>query len=296
MRIGVTGATGFIGSRIIDLVAQQGHSVTCFTRNPRCLIQHCADTRSFSLDTKVNIDGCDALIHLAGEPVVGLWTKEKRRRILESRVLGTRHLVDAIMACANPPGVLVSSSAIGFYGETGETAVDEDTAAGTGFLAEVSKAWESEAMRACEKNVRVVLLRTSIVVGRNGGALRPMLPVFRAGLGGRLGSGRQWMSWIHIDDEAALALFAVEHDSIAGPLNAVAPEPCRNAAFTDTLARVLHRPAFFHVPAFVLRTTLGDFSHELLASKRVLPKRALAAGFQHRFSTVDTALASLLTT
>ena len=156
-------------------------------------IPGCAETRKFSPDEKIDITGCEAIIHLAGEPVFGLWTAEKRRRIRDSRVLGTRRVVDAILAAANPPRVLVGGSAIGFYGDTGETPADEDSPAGGGFLAETCRAWEDEALRAREKNVRVVLLRTSIVLGPGGGAMRAMLPVFRAGLGGRLGSGRQWM-------------------------------------------------------------------------------------------------------
>lgn len=294
MILGVTGAGGFIGARIVALAAGKGHAVIGFSRQPEKKIPGCAETRRFSLDEKINVGGCEALIHLAGEPVFGLWTREKRRRIRDSRVLGARGVVDAILAAENPPRVLVSGSAIGFHGDTGENQTDEDSPAGGGFLAEVCREWEAEAMRARQKNVRVVLLRTSVVLGPRGGAMRPMFPAFRAGLGGKLGSGRQWMSWIHLDDEAALALHAVEHAGISGPLEAVAPQPCRNEEFTAALARAVHRPAFFRVPAFFLKAVLGDFSHELLDSKRIVSKRIAATGFAHRFPSLDAALADIV--
>lgn len=249
--------------------------------------------RRFRHDEPLDISGCDAIIHLAGESVFGRWTGEKMRRIRGSRTRGTRHLVDAILASDHPPRVLVSGSAIGFYGDTGDVPVDEDSPPGFGFLAEVTRSWEDEAWRACERGVRVALLRTSIVLGKGGGALGAMLPFFRIGLGGRLGSGRQWMSWIHLDDVAALALFAVENE-IEGAFNGCAPEPLQNASFTRALARALHRPALFPIPAFVLKMALGEFSHELLDSKRVTPRRTLATGFAHRFRTIDAALSDLV--
>lgn len=293
MNIGITGASGFIGRRLVEIAGARGHRVTGFSRNPAAIVPGCAEMRLFRLGEAVDISGCDALVHLAGESVLGPWTQEKKRRILESRQLGTRHLVDAILACDHPPGVLVSGSAIGFYGNTGEIPTDENSPAGTGFLADVTKIWEQEAMRACENKARIVLLRTGIVLGKNGGALRLMAPAFRFGLGGRVGSGRQWMSWIHLDDAAALALFAVENESIHGPLNAVAPEPLRNAGFVRALARALHRPAIFPLPAFLLQTALGEFSGELLDSKRILPSRAAKAGFRFQFPDLAAALDNL---
>ncbi|HWB58690.1 MAG TPA: TIGR01777 family oxidoreductase [Chthoniobacteraceae bacterium] len=292
MILGLTGAGGFIGARIIEFAVGQGHTVIGFTRTPEKKIPGCSETRRFSLDEKVDVDGCAGIIHLAGEPVFGIWIKAKRQRIHDSRALGTRHLVDAILAAANPPRVLVSSSAIGYYGDTGETETNEDSPPGHGFLPEVCQAWEREALRAREKNVRVVLLRTSVVLGP-GGAMGVMLPFFNLGLGGKLGSGRQWMSWIHLDDEAALALHALQHDDISGPINAIAPQPCRNEEFTRALSRVARMPAFLNVPAFVLKTLLGDFSHELLDSKRIISNRLTASGFTHRFPDLDTALADI---
>lgn len=290
MNIGITGAGGFIGTRIIAMARGRGHTLVAFSRNPQKKIPGCGETRRFTLDEKPGIAGCDAIIHLAGEPVFGLWTGGKRRRIFESRVNGTRRIVEAILSAKEPPRVFVSGSAIGFYGDTGENETDEDFPAGCGFLAEVCREWEAEALRAREAKVRVVLLRTSVVLGPGGGAMKPMLPVFRAGLGGKLGTGRQWMSWIHLDDAAALALHAIEREELEGPLNAVAPAPCRNDEFTQLLAAAVHRPAFFRVPAFVLKTALGEFSHELLDSKRITSRRIAASGFTHRFPALEAAL------
>jgi uncharacterized protein (TIGR01777 family) len=293
MKLGITGATGFIGARIAAMAARRGHEVIGFTRNPARGIPGCVEARKFSPGEKLDITGCEALIHLAGEPVFGLWTPEKRRRIRDSRVLGTRCVVDAILSSKNPPRVLVSSSAIGFHGDTGENETDEDSPAGRGFLADVCKEWEAEELRAGQNNARLVLLRTSVVLGPRGGAMSPMFPAFRAGLGGKLGSGRQWMAWIHLDDVAALALHTLEHEGISGPLEAVAPRPCRNQEFTAALARAVHRPAFFRVPALLLKSALGDFSHELLDSKRIVSKRIAATGFTHRFPSLDAALADI---
>ena len=293
MNIGITGASGFIGRRFSALARERGHRVIGFSRDASRKIAGCSETRSFQTGDRPDLAGCEALIHLAGENVFGCWTREKKRRILESRQWGTRRLVDAILASANPPRVLVSGSAIGFYGDTGENVTGDDSPAGVGFLAETVQIWEREALRAREKNVRVVLLRTGIVLGNKGGALGMLAPLFRAGLGGRTGSGRQWMSWIHLDDIAALALFAAETQALDGPVNAVAPEPVRNADFTRQLASALHRPAFFPAPALVLKAVLGDFSRELLDSKRIVPQRALAAGFYHRFPTLESALENL---
>ena len=294
MNIGVTGVSGFIGRRLVELAVARGHCVTGFSRDPSRRIPGCSRTLTFSLDAKNDLSGCDAIIHLAGENVFGVWTREKKRRIRESRQLGTRRLVDAILASPNPPHVLVSGSAIGFYGDTGDNVTDEGSPAGDGFLAETTQLWEAEALRAGEAGSRVVLLRTGLVLGKGGGALGVMAPVFRAGLGGKISSGEQWMAWIHLDDVAALALFAVENDAVRGPLNAVAPEPIRNAEFTRCLAVAVHRPAIFPVPGRVLKTVLGEFSRELLDSKRIVPRRALEAGFLHRFSNLDAALKNIV--
>ena len=290
MILGITGASGFIGRRVIDLALGRGHEVVAFTRSPRHEIPGC-EMRAFSLDATPDLRGCEAVIHLAGEPVAGVWTPGKKRRIRESRVLGTRRIVEAIGKMDTPPEVLVSGSAVGFYPDSGEVELTETSAGGAGFLPEIVRAWEAEACQA--ERTRVVLLRTGIVLGKGGGALRAMAPVFRAGLGGQIADGRQWMPWIHLEDEARLILFAVENLDLCGALNATAPWPARNADFTRTLARTLRRPAFFRVPAFALRM-LGEFSHELLDSKRVLPALATELGFGFQFPELEPALKNLL--
>jgi uncharacterized protein (TIGR01777 family) len=290
MIIGLTGATGFIGRRIIDLALQRGHEVVAFTRDPRRNLPGC-EMRIFSLEAPLDLRGCEAVIHLAGESVFGLWTTAKKRRIRESRVHGTRRVVEAIAALNEPPEVLVCGSAIGFYGDAGDAELTETSPSGATFLAETCRAWEGVALKATR--CRVVLLRTGIVLGKTGGALRAMTPVFRVGLGGRIGGGQQWMSWIHLDDEARLAMFAIENLDVRGPLNATAPWPVRNADFTRTLARTLRRSAFCRVPAFAVRL-LGDFSHELLDSKRVVPAAATDHGFGFQFPELEPALKNLL--
>ncbi len=291
MNIGMTGATGFIGSRIIDLALRRGHEIIAFTRDPRRTIPGC-EMRAFTLDAPPDITGCAAIIHLAGEPVVGLWTAAKKRWIVASRVLGTRRIVEAISAAHEKPEVLLSGSAIGFYGDRGDDELTETAPAGTGFLADTVQAWEAEAHRA--DGVRIITLRTALVLGKHGGALAPITPIFKLGLGGPLGDGRQWMSWIHLQDLAQLSLFAIENLDIRGPLNGSAPWPARNADFTRTLAQTLRRPAFLRVPAFLLRATLGGFSRELLDSKRVLPAAALDHGFRFQYPELAPALADLL--
>jgi uncharacterized protein len=290
MNIGITGATGFIGMRVVDLALRRGHEVIAFSRSPERGIPGC-EMRRFALDAPPDLAGCEAVIHLAGETIAGLWTPAKKRRIRESRVHGTRLVVEAIKASAEPPEVLVCGSGTGLYGDAGDAEIDESHPCGGGFLAGVVQSWEAEAWRA--EGCRVVLLRTSLVLGKGNGALGAMAPIFRAGLGGRLGSGRQWMPWIHIEDEAMLALFALENLEVRGPLNACAPWPVRNADFTKALARVLRRPAFLAVPRFAL-SLLGDFAHELLDSKRVVPASATEHGFRFRFPELGPALKDLL--
>ena len=279
MIIGITGGRGFIGGAVTRELREQGDEVILFSRGDR---QGC---RKFSLD----VSGCEGLVHLAGESIMGLWTREKRRKILESRVEGTRRVVEGIAAATVKPRVLVSASAIGYYGELGDRVADEETPPGQGFLSEVTQAWEAEAMKAEQYGVRVVRLRIGMVLGR-GGAMKLIGPIFRAGLGGRLGSGRQWMSCVAVQDLAQMVSESLHNDAISGPMNAVMPEPVTNAEFTRALASALNRPAFFPVPAFALRLFLGDLSHLLLDSQQVIPKRFGEFGFQYRFSKVEDAL------
>jgi uncharacterized protein (TIGR01777 family) len=281
LTIGLTGASGFIGTQFARLARERGHEVVAFSRNPK------AGARKFSLSEPPDVSGLDAVVHLAGESILGLWTAEKKRRIRDSRVLGTRRLVEAMNATPVAPRIFVSGSAIGYYGETDDRAVTEASPAGAGFLAEVAQAWEHEAAQA--SRARVTLLRTGFALGRDGGAMQLIRPVFRAGLGGRLGNGRQWMSCIHVADVAGIILHAVENEHVAGPLNAVQPEPVRNADFTRVLAHVARRPALFPAPAIAMKIALGELSHLLLDSQRVLPEATLASGYRFQFPTLAAA-------
>ena len=283
MIIGITGGRGFIGGAVTRELREQGDEVIPFSRGHR---QGC---RKFSLSEPLDVSGCEGLVHLAGESIMGLWTREKRRKILESRVEGTRRVVEGIAAATVKPRVLVSASAIGYYGELGDRVADEETPPGEGFLSEVTQAWEAEAMKAELYGVRVVRLRIGMVLG-SGGAMKLIGPIFRAGLGGRLGSGRQGMSCIAVQDLSAMVAEALHNDVISGPVNAVMPEPVSNAEFTRALANALHRPALIPVPAFALRLLLGDLSHLLLDSQRILPGRFAQLGFRYRFPTVREAL------
>jgi uncharacterized protein (TIGR01777 family) len=285
MKIGLSGATGFIGGRVKALCERHGHEVVPFSRRP-------AEGARLWNDVP-DVSGLDAMVNLAGEPIMGLWTRAKKQRIRESRVHGTRNLVQAMTHTRDEPRILINASAVGFYGETGETLVDESSPAGDGFLAEVCEAWEAEAMRAGDSGIRVVCIRTGFVLGR-GGALKLMAPVFRAALGGRLGSGRQWMSGIHVDDVAGIVRWAVETDAVRGPVNAVLPEPFRNEDFTREFARAAHRPACLPVPAFALRLGLGEMADFMLESVRVRPARALSEGYVFQFASLPAALQDAL--
>ena len=293
MQLALTGATGFVGRHVIRLAVRRGYEVVAFTRDPSRPVHDCIETRKFTTSAPPDLSGCSAVIHLAGENVAGLWTRGKMQRICDSRILGTRRIAEAIRASSHPPDVFVCASAIGFYGDSGDAEITEDSPSGTGFLADTCRAWEAEAL-AAEPVCRTVRTRIGLVLGKRGGALRMMLPLFRLGLGARLGSGRQWLSWIHVEDLATLLLFAVENLDVRGALNATAPWPVRNAEFTAALARSLHRPAFLAVPAFALRLLLREFSHELLDSKRVLPAAATAQGFGFRFPQLTPALADIV--
>ncbi|MBU3664798.1 MAG: TIGR01777 family protein [Chthoniobacterales bacterium] len=288
MRLGITGASGFIGSRAMQLAAARGWDVVPFSRRPRE-----SSARLFVPGRPADVDGLDAVLHLAGEPVFGRWTADKRNRIMASRVLGTRSIAEGFARSKQPPRVLVSGSAVGFYGNTGDHEVTEQSPAGSGFLADVCRAWEGEAEKISRSGARLVLLRTGFVLGR-GGAMNIMLPVFRAGLGGRLGSGRQWMSCIHVDDVAGMALWAAENGAVRGPLNAVMPHPLTNAEFTRDLSGAVHRPAIFHAPSFLLRLVLGRMASLLLDSSRVLPGVALAGGYDYVFTDVGAALRDIV--
>lgn len=278
MTIGVLGARGYVGTRLCRLAESAGHRIVPFSRSGG------AGFRKLGTEGPLDFSGLDAVVNLAGEPIVGLWTKAKKNEILRSRVETTHRVVESLRV--GGPQVLVNASAIGFYGDTGESEVEESSPAGSGFLSEVCQAWEAAAAPAENLGVRLVLLRIGFVTGP-GGAMRLIAPIFKLGLGGRLGSGRQWMSCIHVDDVAGIILWALENNAVRGAVNAVNSDPVRNSDFTQILARVLHRPAFLPTPAFALRLGLGELSHLLLDSARVRPAKAQALGYQYRHPTLE---------
>ncbi|MBX9792088.1 MAG: TIGR01777 family oxidoreductase [Pirellulales bacterium] len=293
MKTLVTGATGFIGPK---LVAALG-SCNVLSRSPdrvRAAIPAVTPFRwnaEKELPPAAAFEGVDAVVHLAGEPVAeGRWTAAKKQRIRDSRALGTRNLVAAIEGLREKPNVLVSASAVGYYGDRGDEILDEASPPGSDFLADVCRQWEDAAQRAADFGVRVVLPRIGIVLGDGGGALAKMLPLFNLGLGGRLGSGRQWMPWVHVDDIVGLVRHALDRAELRGPVNAVAPNPVRNDEFTRVLASVLRRPAVLPAPGFGLRLMIGEFAGILLASQRVVPKAAEQSGYQFHYLELRGAL------
>jgi uncharacterized protein (TIGR01777 family) len=286
----ITGATGLIGT---PLGAKVGDAVV-LSRDParvtRMRAAHAWDPGA-GPPPAAAWEGVDTVFHLAGEPVAeGRWTPEKKRRIRDSRVLGTQHLVAGMATLARPPSVLVCASAVGFYGDRGDEVLEETASAGEGFLADVCKAWEEAARGAERLGVRVVHARIGIVLAPRGGALARMLTPFRMGLGGRLGSGRQWMPWVHIDDVVGLLLHAAREPAVRGPMNVVGPDPVTNAEFTRALGRTLHRPARLPVPAVGLRVLFGEVSGALVASARAVPRVAERTGYRFGYPSLDAAL------
>lgn len=297
MRILVTGASGLIGSALVPALAGAGHDVLRLTRGAgrRRAGTVLWDPAAGTID-RAALEGLDAVVHLAGENIsTGRWTAEKKARIRDSRVEGTRLLTTALAGLDTPPHTLVAASAIGFYGHRGRDEVDEDSAPGAGFLADVCREWEAATAPAVQRTIRVVQLRIGVVLSSDGGALASMLTPFRLGLGGPVGSGNQYMSWIAIDDVVAAVQFALTTTALAGPVNAVAPQPVQNREFAQTLGRVLGRPAIVPFPAFAVRALFGEMGEELLlSSTRVIPHRLQEAGFTFRFPTLEPALQHLL--
>jgi uncharacterized protein (TIGR01777 family) len=300
MKILITGGTGFIGSRLASRLAGGGRDVVILSRSrrepsetaPQISYLEGDPTRSGHWQEAVRT--CDAAVNLAGTSIFSPWTRSNKRRILESRVAATRNLVEAIGVEGPKPAVLISASAIGYYGFRGDEDVDESGLAGQDFLAGVTAAWEAEAARAEAKLVRVVRCRFGIVLGGRGGALGQMLPLYRLGLGGPLGSGRQWFSWIHVDDLVDALIFALDRPALAGAVNMDAPAPVRNRDLAKALGRALRRPAFLRMPGFALRIALGEFSLALLRGQKVIPAKLLAAGFAFRYPEIGAALADIL--
>jgi uncharacterized protein len=301
MRVLVTGATGFIGHTLVPALRREGHTVVAWVRSRERARQR--------LDTAVELvlvdDGFDALVsalsradgvvNLAGEALIGRrWTPERRRALETSRIDLTRNLVRAVAVAPAKPRVLVSASAVGYYGDRGDERLAEQSSAGGDFLARLCRGWEDAAMAARAHGVRVVVSRFGVVLGKGGGALAQMMVPFKLGLGGPIGTGRQYMPWIHVDDVAAFVAAALGDDGWRGPINLVAPQEATNRVFTAALGRALHRPAVLPVPAFALRSIFGEAATVLLASQRIEPRALLDRGFPFAFPGLDAALASII--
>ncbi|HEV7225776.1 MAG TPA: TIGR01777 family oxidoreductase [Pirellulales bacterium] len=297
MRALITGATGFVGSRLLKQIDEP----VVLSRNPESAGKALGGVEAYAWDLMSGpppaeaFRGVEAVFHLAGEPVAeGRWNADKKRRIMDSRKIGTANLVQGIERLAERPAVLVSASAVGYYGSRGDEILDESAAPASDFLAEVCIEWERAAERATTLGVRVVNPRIGIVLGAGGGALGKMLLPFKLGLGGRLASGKQWMPWIHRDDLVGLFLHAASHHDLRGPMNAVAPNPVTNREFTRTLAGAVHRPAIFPAPGPMLKLLVGEFAEVLLASQRVVPRVAERSSYRFQYPELAGALRAIL--
>ena len=301
MKIVIAGGTGFLGRPLTERLAADGHDVVILTRRAatqgpaRAIVWSPGDNVGSAGAWATEIDGAHAVVNLAGESIAGRrWSAAHKQNILDSRVRATRSLVAAIAGASRPPSVFVSGSAVGYYGPLGDELAVETTPAGSDFLARVCRQWEGEANRAASARTRVACIRTGLVLERGGGALPQMLPPFTFGVGGPVGSGRQYWSWIHRTDWIDLVRWAIRTDAAAGPLNATAPEPVRNAEFARALGRALHRPSFMPAPAFALRLMLGEMADALLLSgQRAVPATAETLGFSFKYPRLDDALGAI---
>lgn len=305
LRVTVTGATGLIGPQLTAALLQRGAEVTVLTRDPERARAALGDVTALAWDLMAEaapveaLSGRDAVVHLAGEPVAQRWSDQSKRAIRESRVTGTHNLLAGLAAvegseAARRPRTLLSSSAIGYYGPRGEEPLDEDAPPGEDFLAQVCVEWEAEAARAVDLGLRVVQVRTGIVLDSSGGALGKMLTPFRLGVGGPVAGGRQYMSWIHTDDLVGMILVALEDERWSGPINATAPEPVTNAEFSRALGRVLHRPSLLPVPGLALRALYGEMAEIVTTGARAVPAKALVLGYEFSQPRLGQALRSAL--
>jgi uncharacterized protein len=294
-RVLVSGASGPIGAALLPSLKARGYSVTRLVRGAATGPDQVTwnPTQPLSPDS---VSGFDAVIHLAGESIVGRWSEARKRRILDSRTQGTRHLAEAVAKTARRPDVFISASAVGYYGNRGDEILREDSPSGEGFAAEICRQWEAAAQPAAAAGIRIVQMRLGVVMSADGGALKKMLLPFRLGLGGRLGDGRQWWSWVAVDDVVGAIQHVLDNDSLKGPVNTAAPKQVTNAEFTRTLAGVLNRPAIFPMPAFAVRLVFGQMGDELfLASQRVEPAKLTASGYQFKHPELRKALQEILT-
>jgi uncharacterized protein len=301
VKIVVSGASGFIGSALCDALLARGDTVVGLSRDPQrarstnpSVVWHPWEP-TLERPPAAAFEGADGVVNLLGEKINQRWSDDAKRRIMESRRTGTRNLVAAIAGLQRKPGVLVNQSAIGFYGDRGEAMVDESAESGEGYDAEVVREWEGAAREAEGVGVRLVIVRTGHVLDPSGGLLGELLPPFKLGVGGPLAGGRQYMSWIHIDDEVGILLWALDNEKVSGVVNSTAPNPVSNREFSHAIGRALHRPASVPVPGFVLDLKFGgEFGKVLRGGQRVMPRRALDLGYEFRYPEIDGALKSLL--
>jgi len=289
-RVLLTGSSGFLGSALLPTLKARGFEVTRLVRGVAAKEDEIRWNPAWPPSSEA-ISGFDAVIHLAGETVVGRWTASKKTKIRDSRVTGTRNLVHALLEAKDRPRVLISGSATGYYGDRGDELLNELSTSGSGFLADVCREWEAAAQPAVNAGIRTALVRTGVVLSRDGGALKKMLLPFQMGIGGNIGSGRQWMSWIHLQDWIGAIHHILKNDLVQGSVNLVGPKPVTNAEFTKTLGSVLSRPAIFPVPAFVAKLAFGQMGEEvLLGSQRVEPARLVTSGYPFQYSDLRKAL------
>jgi uncharacterized protein (TIGR01777 family) len=301
VRVLIAGVTGYLGGALCASLIADGHEVIGTSRDAGRAIEAVPGlTRAVAWSPAAGplsadaLDGVEVVVNLIGEPVAGRWTYAKKRRIRETRVEGTENLVRGIEATYVRPSVLVSASAVGYYGDRGGDELTESEPSGHDFLAVVTDAWERAAEPAMALGLRVVRLRTGLVIGRGSPFLRSQLPLFKLGLGGSLGSGKQWWSWVHVDDWVGIVRYAIVHETLAGPVNATSPSPARQREFAKAVGRVLRRPVLLPGPAFAIKLVLGEFASEVLTSKRVLPSAAAEAGYAFAFTDVEVALRDAL--
>ena len=298
MKILISGASGLVGKHLIPTLKAKGHAVYKLVRKtPKSFDEIEWDSeKGFGEVEQAKLENFDAVVHLAGDNVASEnWSDAKKRKIRDSRVVGTRILVDALKQLKNPPKIFVSASAIGFYGDRKDEVLTEDSTPGEGFLPDVCIAWENEIEKAAQFAERVAFLRSGVVLAKDGGALEKMLTPFKFGVGGTVGSGKQWMSWIALDDLIEIFHFALENENSRGAVNAVAPNPATNAEFTETLGKVLHRPTILPIPEFAIKLLFGEMGETLLLQgARVLPKKLEDAGFKFRFTNLEKAMKDVL--
>ncbi len=300
MKFLITGGTGFIGKNLVPRLAEEGHTVLILTRSkkgpekPNASVLYIKGESTKPGPWQEELRDCDIIINLAGATIFSKWNKKQKKLILESRVKTTQNIVQGITVNSDKRVTLISASAIGYYGFHGDEELDDNARPGAGFLASVTQAWETEALKACEKGARVVTTRFGIVLGEKGGALSLMSRFFKLFLGGPLGSGRQWFSWVHIKDLVGIFAFIIKHPEISGPLNACSPNPVRNKDLAKALGKALRQPSFLRAPAFAVRLLLGEFGTVVLKGQRVLPRRLLESGFVFQYPDIQSALKDIL--